>query len=104
MNELARQLFDEICRIPCINSHSHMMPEKRRLKENPDILEFFSHAYPAADLVSAGMSSDEMDAALKPGKPLAERWEIFEPYWKATQLTGYSQSITEGIRDLLGFH
>ena len=27
MNTLATELFDEICRIPCINSHSHMMPE-----------------------------------------------------------------------------
>ena len=44
MNELAEKLFEEISRIPCINSHSHLMPEGDRLEANPDILEFFSHA------------------------------------------------------------
>lgn len=101
MNELENRLFEEIKRIPCINTHSHMGPEQNRLDENPDILQFFSHAYPAADLRSAGMSQTEMDAALKPGHSLAERWQIFEPYWKSTRLTGYSQAILEGIRDLL---
>ena len=101
MNTLATELFDEICRIPCINSHSHMMPEPQRLEADPDILEFFGHTYPGADLRSAGMSEDEMEAALKPGKALAERWQIFAPYWKSIQLTGYSQAIVEGIRDLL---
>ena len=44
-----------------------------------------------------------MDAALKPGRPMGERWQIFEPWWKSIRLTGYSQAISEGIRDLLGF-
>ena len=103
MNPLADQLFEEISRIPCINSHSHLMPEAERLKANPDILEFFSHAYPGADLRSAGMPEEAMDAALKPGRPMGERWQIFEPWWKSIRLTGYSQAISEGIRDLLGF-
>ncbi len=103
MNALATQLFDEICRIPCINSHSHLMSEPERLAANPDILEFFSHAYPGADLRSAGMAEEEIEAALKPGKTLAERWQIFAPHWQAIQLTGYSQAILEGVRDLLGF-
>lgn len=80
MNALATQLFDEICRIPCINSHSHLMSEPERLAANPDILEFFSHAYPGADLRSAGMAEEETEAALKPGKTLAERWQIFVPH------------------------
>ena len=103
MNQLADQLFDEISRIPCINSHSHLMPESNRLEANPDILEFFSHAYPGADLRSAGMPEEEMEAALEPGRPMGERWQIFEPWWNSIRLTGYSQAILEGIRDLLGF-
>ena len=54
MNTLSSQLFDEISKIPCINSHSHINPEIDRIAESPDALAFFKHAYPASDLVSAG--------------------------------------------------
>ena len=90
-------------KIPCINSHSHISPEIDRIAEAPDALAFFKHAYPRSDLVSAGMSNDQMKAALEPGLPLAERWEIFEPYFRYTRLTGFSQCIIEGFRDLFGF-
>jgi len=103
MNTLSIALFDEISKIPCINSHSHIMPEQNRLAEAPDALAFFRHAYAASDLVSAGMSTSELETALRPALPLAERWKRFEPYWRWTRLTGYSQCIIEGFRDLLGF-
>ena len=103
MDTLSTELFDEISKIPCINSHSHISPEIDRIAEAPDALAFFKHAYPASDLVSAGMSPNQMKAALEPGLPLAERWKIFEPYFRYTRLTGFSQCILEGFRDLLGF-
>ena len=103
MDTLATELFDEISKIPCVNSHSHINPEIDRIAEAPDALTFFKHTYPASDLVSAGMSPDQMKAALEPGLPLPERWQIFEPYFRYTRLTGYSQCIIEGFRDLLGF-
>ena len=100
---LSTRLFEQIANIPCINSHSHVIPEAERLTDAPDALAFFRHAYPAADLSSAGMSADEIRAALTPGRPLAARWKLFEPYWRWIRLTGYSQCIMEGFRDLLGF-
>jgi glucuronate isomerase len=103
MTSLSSELFDEIRAIPCINSHSHMMPEASYLERVPDILSYFAHAYPAADLVCAGMSEQQQQRALTPGLPMDERWRIFEPFWKSIRLTGYSQCISEGIRDLLGF-
>ena len=76
----------------------------RLLLDNPeDALAFFNHAYPKSDLVSAGMSEEEREKALTPGLPLAERWKIFAPYWRWIRLTGFSQGILEGFRDLLGF-
>lgn len=103
VTSLTKQLFDEISCIPCINSHSHMGSESDRLDANPDILDFFNHAYPQADLRSAGMTQEQVDAAFTSDKSFQERWRIFDPYWKSIRLTGYSQAITEGIRDLLGF-
>jgi glucuronate isomerase len=49
------------------------------------------------------MPPDVRDKALKPGLPLAERWQLFEPYWKSIRLTGYSQCIIESLRDIFGF-
>ena len=99
---LTTELFDEICKIPCINSHSHLISEAERLEEPGDALTFFDHAYPGADLVAAGMSDEEKQQALKSGLPLAERWKIFAPYWRWVRATGYTQGIMEGIRDLYG--
>jgi len=100
---LAGELLDEIAKIPCINSHSHLFAEEVRLTQDVDALVFFGHAYPQADLVAAGMPDDVRRDALTPGLPLKERWRLFEPYWKAVRPTGYSQCILESIRDLFGF-
>jgi len=103
ISTLSTELFEEISKIPCINSHSHIIPEAQRLKESPDALAFFKHAYAGSDLVSAGMDESERQMALTQKLPLAQRWKIFEPYFRWTRLTGYSQCILEGFRDLLGF-
>jgi len=103
LGKLAIELFDEISKIPCINSHSHLIPEEARLLQDVDALAFFQHAYPAADLVAAGMPAEAKDKALVPGLPLAELWQIFEPYWDSIRLTGYSQCIIESFSDLFGF-
>ncbi len=100
---LAEELASEIATIPCINSHSHICPEAERLANPLDALLFFQHAYPRADLASAGMSPTDMELAFDPEQPLHERWAVFEPYWRWTRTTGYSQCILTGFRDLLGF-
>ena len=102
-DKVAEELFAEISKIPCINSHSHLFSEEARLSQDVDALVFFQHAYPLADLVAAGMPPDLRDKALAPGLPLEERWGMFEPYWKSVRLTGYSQCIVESFRDLFGF-
>jgi len=104
LDKIAEELSIEISNIPCINSHSHLFSEKERLSQEVDALVFFRHAYPAADLASAGMSDTDMKKALSPGLPLDERWQIFEPYWKRIRLTGYSQCIIESFQDLFGYH
>jgi predicted TIM-barrel fold metal-dependent hydrolase len=78
------------------------MPEVERLATSVDALSLFGHAYPAADLRSAGMSQVQLDQVCDQGRPLEERWEIFAPYWRRTRLTGYSRCLRIGFADLLG--
>ena len=100
---LVKSLFAEIKKIPCINSHSHMGPEAERLAQQLDALDFFNHAYPTADLVVACLSPEHKEALFDARRPLDQRWCLFEPYWNRIRLTGYSQCILTGFRDLLGF-
>jgi len=104
MSPRAQALYDELAEMPCINSHSHLLSEAERLRREVDALVFFGHAYPMADLRSAGMSEAEAQSALWPGLPMAERWKIWEPYWLKVRFTGYSQSILEAFGDLFGVH
>ena len=76
-NELAHQLYDELAQMPCINSHSHLLSEAERLEQDVDALVMFGHAYPRADLRSAGMPEETAQLALSPGLSLAERWQLF---------------------------
>jgi len=104
MSATAQAIYDRMVRMPCINSHSHLLSEAERLRREVDALVFFGHPYPLADLRSAGMSEEEARRALTPGLPMAERWRIWEPYWRAVRFTGYSQSILEAFSDLFGVH
>ncbi len=49
-DKVAEELFAEISKIPCINSHSHLFSEEARLSQDVDALVFFQHAYPLAFL------------------------------------------------------
>ena len=88
---LAAELFAEICKIPCVNSHSHLLPERVRLRQTVDALTFLGETYPRADLLAAGMPLAALDKALDPDLPMQERWRVIEPYWKVIRLTGYAQ-------------
>ncbi len=98
----ASDLLTEISTIPCVNSHSHIIPEDDRLAQRLDALSFFGDVYPRADLLAAGMPAHTLSRLLDTELPLAERWEIFEPFREHIRLTGYSQSILEGFRGIYG--
>ena len=101
--KLVSQLFNELVKIPCINSHCHLPPEKERLMNIPDALAFLKHEYPASDLSSAGMSNEDIEKAFNSGFPIKKRWELLRPYWPYIRMTGYAQSILIGFKDLFGF-
>lgn len=100
--DLVRRLHGAIDGIPCVNTHSHLQAEAERLAAGADPLRMFGHAYPAADLRSAGMSQAQLDRVCDPAVPLAARWEEFAPFWRRTRLTGYARCLRIGFADLLG--
>ena len=69
---LVGRLVEGLAATPCINDHSHVIPEAERLARDLDALSYFAHPYPAADLHAAGMSAEDLRAigdSSGPSKP-----------------------------------
>ena len=102
-SSLESRLFEELCAMPCVNSHSHLPQENVRLAHVPDAIDFFRHTYPASDLCSAGMPEKEMEQVFRDALPIEERWRVLSRYLPYVRFTGFVESIFVGFRDLLGF-
>jgi predicted TIM-barrel fold metal-dependent hydrolase len=99
---LVERLVEGLAATPCINDHSHVIPEAERLTRDLDALSYFTHPYPAADLYAAGISADDLRDIGDASGPLEARWRRFEPYWRRVRLTGFSQCLLEGWRAVFG--
>lgn len=86
---LLRRLGAEIDRMEIVSSHEHLLAENERIGEKADFFTLVSH-YLANDLVSAGA----------PAAP--KSYAEFEPWWKASRLTGYGQALRIATRDIYG--
>jgi len=100
--ELIGQIVEEIEKIPCVNSHSHLPQEDVRLGNIPDALAFLGHAYPASDLSSAGMSDRDKQRAFDRDRDIVERWRIIEPYWPHVRHTGFVESVLIAFKKFFG--
>lgn len=91
----------EVDRIWLIDTHEHFPPETARLKSDVD---FFSLVigYLQADMLSSGMTNDQLNIMLDSKKPFEERWSVFYPYWKYAKNTGYGQCLSMTTEGLFG--
>ena len=81
--DLLTRLRAEIDKIQLADSHEHLHTERQRLDAGPNALgSLFAH-YASSDLVSAGMSGEDLNFLRDGGKPLAPRLKRLMPYWSA---------------------
>jgi len=85
-----------------VDTHEHLLQEKERTAKKSDLFETFLSHYASSDLVSSGMSQEELDKVRNVTLPLEERWEIFKPFWDRIQNTGYVRAINIAVKDLYG--
>lgn len=98
----AQQLFDEISKIPIIDAHEHLPPEKEYLKFEYSGLNFFA-GYIWNDMVSAGMSEDFRRTMRDPGyKPVSEWWPRIAPYWEKVRYGSHARAALITASDLYG--
>jgi len=85
-----------------VDTHEHLLQEKERTAKKADLFETFLSHYASSDLVSSGMSQEELDKVRNVTLPLEDRWEIFKPFWARIQNTGYVRAINIAVKDLYG--
>lgn len=91
-----------VYRVRIVDTHEHLMKESERLKMQADPLHVFLPHYLSSDLVSSGMTLDELNSIRSVMVPLEERWQSFLPYWEKVENTGYAQAIKIAMKDLYG--
>jgi len=95
-------LREHVFGLQIVDTHEHMAGREENRDKNADVLsEYLSH-YFSCDLVSAGLTQEQLAAARDARKPLAERWRLVQPFWEAARLTGYGRSLDLAARDLYG--
>lgn len=101
-SNIRQQLTSAISQIPIIDTHEHLIQEKERLASKPDLFQTFLAHYLSSDLISAGMSYDELSVLRDSSIPLETRWTLFAPYWDDVRYTGYAQVIEKAVQGLYG--
>ncbi len=94
---------------PLADTHEHIIEEADRLGPGGDsflfpcndIFYLFAH-YVANDLVSAGMTEEDVRRVLSPDADLRSRWAMLEHYWRRVRLTGYGLALRITLRELYG--
>ncbi len=88
--------------VQVVDTHEHLLQESERIHTKPDPFETFLTHYTSSDLVSSGMSLEELEKVRDQKISLKQRWKILKPYWEKIQNTGYARAINIATRDLYG--
>jgi len=96
-----RKLYGEIrtavSDIPVVDCHDHAAAREK----TADILTFIAQGYFLSDLTSA--SGDREAAFMRDaGRPLNERWPVFERAYRRTRHTGYGKAVRLALKRIFG--
>lgn len=88
--------------VKVVDTHEHLMKESDRLQMQADPLYVFLPQYLSSDLVSSGMTLEELNVIRSIKTPLEERWRSFLSHWEKVENTGYAQAVRIAVKDLYG--
>ena len=101
-NDDLKKIEKEVNKIKMIDTHEHLQKEKNRIKSKADPFILFMSQYLSSDLISSGMSYEDLQKLNDEKISLSDRWDIFSLFWSNVQNTAYAKSILIAIRDLYG--
>lgn len=100
--DVRQSIREAVNRVQIIDTHEHLIQEKERVAGEVDVFEIFLSHYASSDLVSSGMSTEDLAKVRDKNIPLEKRFTIFKPFWDLIQNTGYARAINIAVKDLYG--
>jgi hypothetical protein len=100
--ELRTRIAEHVESITLVNTHDHLTREDYRAADPVDLLSLWFLHYASCDLVSAGMSPQQLAEIRDIKRPLDRRWKTFEPFWDRIRNTAYAKALLLAARDLYG--
>jgi len=98
----AQTVFEALAEMPVIDSHQHLLPEKRRTDMKVDFFLLFS-TYCREDLLSVGMPEEVYNRLRnEQDMPVEQKWQIFEPYWPLIKHGSYARPARIWLEEVLG--
>ena len=101
LSEPASALFEEIQKLPVIDSHEHLPTEKERIEQTIDATTLFSH-YCVADLIAAGISEATVQFVFDTSQPLHDRWKKLIPFFEAIRFGSHAYPAFAYVEQVLG--
>ena len=95
------KMLDAVMELSIVDSHEHIFQDEKEDMEL-DIFKTYLQHYFSVDLISAGMTWQEMNVVQNPAIPVIDRWNIAEKHWDNARLTGYGQSLDLAVKALYG--
>lgn len=102
MNDLLDEIFNEINKLEIIDSHEHLPNREDNRDKNTDVLKEYLSQYMSCDLVSAGLSREQLKIVRDHRRSILERWQIVEPYWNFARHTGYGRALDISVKAIYG--
>ena len=101
MMSVYEKLLEVIDGLQIVDTHEHLPMEADRPKDTDVLAEWLTH-YFSCDLVSAGLSPQELEMARDSSQDLLKRWKLVETYWQAARSTGYGRSLDLAAKGIYG--
>lgn len=102
MSEIFDEILEYVQTLEIIDTHEHLPAFENLREKDTDVLKEYLTHYLSCDLISAGLHPEEYEKVINHRIPLMERWKKVEPYWEASQHTGYARALELSVRELYG--
>ncbi|HIE51251.1 MAG TPA: hypothetical protein EYP85_05790 [Armatimonadetes bacterium] len=96
-----QRLYEALSELEVVDAHEHLPPEAVRVASRVDVFTLFSH-YTRTDFISAGLAPQDYERMIDPEEPLAERWQLFAPYWERIRFGSYARPALIAVREFYG--
>lgn len=92
--------------IPLADTHEHILEERNRLEPGDgarlDDFGVLFNNYSGADLLTAGMPPEDLEALFRRGTPPEQKWRLLKPHYLAARNTGYLRAVRITVQKLYG--